>query len=80
MSPSKDMADVDKRISSTHPTRNGHCQPLQHQPTAIQQWLEGNPHDEPWSTSSRRIQNCSFTEAQRLLDELEQEMARDMGR
>jgi hypothetical protein len=77
---SADTTDTAKPLSSTHPTSHEQPQPRQLQPAAIQEWLKENPNEGPWFPSHRTNRQCPSAEAQRLLEELEQEMALDMTR
>jgi hypothetical protein len=77
---SADMTETAEHLSSPHSTSREQPQQRQLQPTAIQLWLKEKPHEEPWGALSRIDRQCSSTEAQELLAELEQDMARDATR
>jgi hypothetical protein len=79
MSPSENLTNVIKLVSSTHQAHTKSSHQHQLQPAAIHQWLEETPHDEPWPLFSSTVGKCSTSEAEHVIEELEQNMALDMA-
>jgi hypothetical protein len=77
MGSSADMTNTDKHLSSSPSTDNNHSQSRQH-PAAMQKWLEERPHEEPWTTCSRKVERHSTPEGGKVQKELEQDFAQDL--
>jgi hypothetical protein len=78
MSTPADLSKDDKPISIALLSHDKPSQSLQPKPATIQKWLNEEPYEEPWSTFSSRVENCSISDAHELLKELDRGMAQDM--
>jgi hypothetical protein len=74
------MNNNDEPLVQPQMTQHEAAQQNHSQPMAIQKWLREERHQEQWHSRGRVVEEPSATEAEILLEALEQDMAQDAAR